>query len=86
MQTLYKSIGGMLLMMVSITAAAQSEVTLLNDYRWDNGLRWNVAARYAHSRGAMVYQTPMALIDLKSQDNQGLYDYRYRGIDGSVSA
>ena len=62
-----------------------SEVTLLNDYRWDNGLRWNVAARYAHSRGAMVYQTPMALIDLKSQDNQGLYDYRYRGIDGSVS-
>ena len=63
-----------------------SEVTLLNDYRWDNGLRWNVAARYAHSRGAMVYQTPMALIDLKSQDNQGLYDYRYRGIDGSVSA
>ena len=63
-----------------------SEVTLLNDYRWDNGLRWNLAARYAHSRGAMVYQTPMALIDLKSQDNQDLYDYRYRGIDGSVSA
>ena len=63
-----------------------SELTLMNRYHWDNGLDWMVVARYDHSRGAMVYQTPMALIDLKSQDNQGLYDYKYRGLDGKVNS
>lgn len=59
-----------------------SEVTLMNNYRWDNGLALKAIARYDHAHGAMVYQTPMALIDLKSKESQGLYDYRYRGIDG----
>ena len=63
-----------------------SELTLMNKYHWDNGLNWTVAIRYDHSRGAMVYQTPMALVDLKSQDNIGLYDYKYRGLDGKVNS
>ena len=63
-----------------------SELTLMNKYHWDNGLDWMVMARYDHSRGAMVYQTPMALVDLKSQDSQGLYDYKYRGLDGKVNS
>ncbi|WP_297249408.1 TonB-dependent receptor [uncultured Prevotella sp.] len=63
-----------------------SELTLMNKYHWDNGLDWMVMARYDHSRGAMVYQTPMALVDLKSQDNEGLYDYKYRGLDGKVNS
>lgn len=62
-----------------------SEITLMNNYHFNNGLHWKIAARYDHSRGAMVYQTPMALIDLKNQDDQGLYNYKYRNIDGAVS-
>ncbi len=63
-----------------------SEVTLMNTYRWDNGLEWKAVARYAHSRGAMVYQTPMALVDLKSQDNTGKYDYKYATLNGGVNS
>ena len=63
-----------------------SEISLMNKYRFDNGLEWKAMARYAHSRGAMVYQTPMSITDLKSQDNQGLYNYRYMDIDGKQKA
>ena len=61
-----------------------SEVTLMNNYRFDNGLNWKATLKYDHSRGAMVYQTPMAIIDLKSSDNQGVYNYMYRDIDGQT--
>ena len=40
--------------------------------------------KYDHSRGAMVYQTPMSIIDLKSAANQGVYNYKYRDIDGQT--
>ena len=49
-----------------------SQFFISNKYRWDNGLAWNVSARYDHARGAMVYQTPMALIDVKGNS---AYDY-----------
>lgn len=63
-----------------------SEISLMNKYRFDNGLEWKAMARYAHSRGALVFQTPMSITDLKSQDNQGLYNYRYMDIDGKQKA
>ena len=63
-----------------------SEVTLMNTYRWANGLQWKAVARYAHSRGAMVYQTPMALVDLKSQDNANKYSYVYATLNGGVNS
>lgn len=47
-----------------------SEVTLMNNYRFDNGLNWKATLKYDHSRGAMVYQTPMSIIDLKSDANK----------------
>lgn len=63
-----------------------SELSLMNKYRFDNGLEWKVVARYDHSRGAMVYQTPMAIIDLKSQENQAAYNYQFTDIDGKQKA
>lgn len=63
-----------------------SEIELMNKYKWDNGIEMTTVLRYDHSRGAMVYQTPMALIDLKSQDNQGLYNYQYRDLEGKVNS
>ena len=63
-----------------------SEVTLMNNYRFDNGLNWKATLKYDHSRGAMVYQTPMSIIDLKSAANQGVYKYMYRDIEGQTKA
>ncbi len=51
-----------------------SEISLMNTYRWDNGLTWKVLARYDHARGALVYQTPMSLINVK---NNASYNYVY---------
>lgn len=61
-----------------------SEVTLANNYKWDNGVSWKATLKYDHSRGAMVYQTPMAIIDLNSVDNQGTYNYMYRDALGQA--
>jgi hypothetical protein len=63
-----------------------SEVTLMNNYRFDNGLNWKATLKYDHSRGAMVYQTPMSIIDLKSDANKGVYNYMYRDIDGQTKS
>lgn len=60
-----------------------SEVTLMNTYRWDNGLTWRASLRYDHARGALVYQTPMSLIGVKGDNT---YNYVYRDIDGQTKA
>lgn len=59
-----------------------SEISLMNTYRWDNGLTWKVIARYDHARGALVYQTPMSLINVK--DNAG-YNYVYTDEMGKTT-
>ena len=61
-----------------------SEVSLMNSYKWDNGLKWNASLKYDHSRGAMVYQTPMSIIDLHNPDLQGTYNYMYKDITGQA--
>ena len=58
----------------------------MNNYRFDNGLNWKATLKYDHSRGAMVYQSPMSIIDLKSAANQGVYNYMYRDINGQTKA
>lgn len=60
-----------------------SEISLMNNYRWDNGLSLKAVARYGHSRGALVYQTPMALINVKDNTD---YNYVYQDIDGKTKA
>ena len=49
-----------------------SQFFLSNKYRWDNGLTWNISARYDHAHGALVYQSPMSLMNVKG--NQA-YNY-----------
>ena len=65
-----------------------NEFLLTNQYKWDNGLTWKFSTRYDHARGAMVYQTPMSLLEAQAKDAAGnaLYDYAQRGVDGSVQA
>ena len=50
-----------------------SEVPLMNNYRFDNGLNWKATLKYDHSRGAFVFQSPMSIIDLKNEANKGVY-------------
>ena len=49
-----------------------SQFFLSNKYRWDNGVTWNISARYDHAHGALVYQSPMSLMNVKG--NQA-YNY-----------
>lgn len=58
-----------------------SEVSLMNNYNWDNGLSWKVIMKYDHSTGACVYQTPMEL----SQRTNAI-NYQYEGEDGRMQA
>ena len=46
-------------------ANRSSQFFLSNKYRWDNGLTWNISARYDHAHGALVYQSPMSLMSVK---------------------
>lgn len=56
-----------------------SEFTLMNNYRWDNGLEWKTVMKYDHATGSLVYQTPMSL----DQNTEGI-NYMYRASDGSM--
>lgn len=57
-----------------------SEISLMNHYNWDNGLSWKMLMRYDHARGAMVYQTPMSLIDLKQPHT---HNYQQQTLTGA---
>ena len=56
-----------------------SEFTLMNNYKWDNGLEWKTIMKYDHATGALVYQTPMSL----DQNTEGI-NYMYEAADGSM--
>ena len=60
-----------------------SEISLINNLDFGNGLSWKAVMRYDHAHGALVYQTPMSLINVK--DNSA-YKYMLYNIDGSQSA
>lgn len=59
-----------------------SEVTLMNTYRWDNGLTWKIIGRYDNAHGAVVYQSPKSLIKVSGNN---AYNYVTRGIDGQLT-
>ena len=58
----------------------QSEYVVMNRYTWDNGVTWKFIGKYAHARGAMVYQTPMQIIDTRNGD----YQYMQSDIEGNI--
>lgn len=65
------------------TASRGNQFTLLNTYKWDNGLEWDIRFKYDHALGSYLYQTPMAMTKvgtdagyyLKGQDGQTLTPY-----------
>lgn len=59
-----------------------NEISLMNNYKWDNGLEWKVAARYDFGRAAIVYQTPMSLINVKDNSE---YNYVYQNESGNIT-
>lgn len=61
------------------TASRGNQFTLLNNYRWDNGLEWDVRFKYAHSLGSYLYQTPMSLSEVTVADG-----YYTKQPDGSL--
>ncbi len=65
------------------TENRSSEVSLMNTYKWDNGLTWKTTARYDHAHGALVYQTPMSIIDVQGNSD---YNYVTQGLDGQTQA
>ena len=54
-------------------------ITLMNDYKWDNGLNWKAIMKYDKSTGSLVYQTPMSL-----DKNEAGINYLYESADGSM--
>ena len=59
-----------------------SEFSLLNNFRFDNGLNWKTAFRFDHARGALVFQTPMQLIDLQADGAAANYQYMQQDFMG----
>jgi hypothetical protein len=53
-----------------------SNFSLLNNYNWDNGFSLKTMLRFDHAHAALVYQTPMSLLDVK-----GNSQYAYKYID-----
>jgi len=58
-----------------------SQISLMNTYNWDNGLTWRIMGRYDHAHGALVYQTPMSLIN-----NGSGYAFKYLDEEGQAKA
>ena len=56
-----------------------SEFTLMNDYKWDNGLQWKAIMKYDHAMGSLVYQTPMSL-----DQNEAGIRYQYEDENGNL--
>lgn len=56
-----------------------SNFSLMNTYNWDSGLQLRTLLRFDHARGALVYQTPMSLINVAGNSN---YAYKYRDAMG----
>lgn len=48
--------------------------SLMNTYNWDNGLQLKTLVRFDHAHGALVYQTPMSLIQVAGNSQ---YAYKY---------
>lgn len=64
-------------------ANRSSQISLMNNYDFGNGLSWKAMARFDHGHAALVYQTPMSLINTKAPGF--VNNYMQYGIDGSQS-
>ena len=62
------------------TASRGNQLTLMNRYRWDNGLEWKVNMKYDHALGSYLYQTPMAMQQKTLADG-----YQIKALDGTMN-
>lgn len=62
------------------TASRGNQITLMNNYRWDNGMEWDVRFKYDHAQGSYLYQTPMSLSEVDETDG-----YYTKNADGSLT-
>ena len=62
------------------TASRGNQLTLLNTYKWDNGLEWDTRLKYDHAMGSYLYQTPMAMSEVDASAG-----YMLKAADGSLS-
>lgn len=66
--------------MYDATASRGNQFTLENNYKWDNGLEWNVRFKYDHALGSYLYQTPMSLTEVSASNG-----YYSKGLDGTLT-
>lgn len=62
------------------TASKGNQLTVLNRYRWDNGLEWKINMKYDHALGSYLYQTPMSM-----EQKVGADSYSTKGLDGTLN-
>ena len=53
-----------------------NQISLHHSYKWDNGMKWIVNAKYDHALGSYVYQTPMAIAQKTAADGYFLKDVK----------
>mgnify|MGYP000223031459 CR=1 FL=1 len=50
------------------TASRGNQITLLNNYRWDNGLEWDLRFKYDHALGSICTKLRCRSLKLKRPD------------------
>ena len=58
-----------------------NQISLLHSYTWDSGLNWKLNAKYDHSQGSYVYQTPLEMKKKVLTDG-----YYQRSTDGTLTS
>lgn len=56
-----------------------NQISVHHAYKWDNGLKWILNAKYDHALGSYVYQTPMSLEEKGMEEG-----YQLKNIDGTL--
>lgn len=56
-----------------------NQISLHHSYKWDNGMKWVVNAKYDHALGSYVYQTPMSLEKKTREDG-----YSLKSVNGDL--
>lgn len=58
-----------------------NQISIHHAYKWDNGLKWIVNAKYDHALGSCVYQTPMSISQVGAENG-----YQLRDTEGNLKA
>ena len=62
------------------TRSYGNQITLMNNYKFDNGLEWDVRFKYDHAMGSYLYQTAMGMSEVTESDG-----YYTKSLDGTLT-